>query len=664
MSGERLRDTSSKSRSRVRASRDASPAGPESLFLLDGPVTEEGVELLGEFVHPYHRESEETEAIGVDEDHLDQAARIEQIEKRNKSPWWKKPSVWWFISLIPFSTMASTATTAPRIEVFTNIICDAYKHSKSPGSDWDSERLGLSVLSMTPYSPLVCSSDPVVQAGVATVLAAMATTTGILSCFTTGWWGSLSDRYGRTFIMGIAICGLLVQDLNFIIVTLFPSKVPGGHLFVLFGSVVEGCLGGLTTSIAAIHAYLADCSTAASRARNFSLFLGLLFTGAALGPSLGSLTVRWSSNVMVVFYMSTSIHFVYALLTWFVIPESLLPVQMMTSRRKHAEEAAVYRRANGLLPRLKSLFSFLSPLIMLAPPLIDRAAASQKFRSRDWSLTLVAVAYGCVISLMGSLQYVLQYAGARYHWSTVMLGYWISTVSAARALYLTIFFPLIIRMFRPKASIQLPVSPSEPLDPRAPSSPANVSSRQITHPSGRQPHEDHHPPSFDLKLARISALIDIVSYAFMALAPTPITFVAASALGSLGTAFSPTVHSLSLELYRRRGGTEFGKLFGAMSVVQALSSQIIGPAAFGFVYIKTVATFPQTLLFVAMGLFVIAFILLSLVRLDNAAPYTSDVEGQPSPIQRDHQETFLEPQAPAIVVEDMDAELGGRGRRL
>ena len=166
-----------------------------------------------------------------------------------------------FISLIPFSIMASTATTAPRIEVFTNIICDAYKHSKSPGSDWDSERLGLSVLSMTPYSvtgssldpsgvsaayesllpvdnsafrsegllpvrglndtdwvihePLVCSSDPVVQAGVATVLAgtynnshsvspnkikdilillntAMATTTGILSCFTTGWWGSVS----------------------------------------------------------------------------------------------------------------------------------------------------------------------------------------------------------------------------------------------------------------------------------------------------------------------------------------------------------------------------------------------------------------------------------------------------------------------------------------
>ena len=130
-------------------------------------------------------------------------------------------------------------------------------------------------------------------------------------------------------------------------------------------------------------------------------------------------------------------------------------------------------------------------------------------------------------------------------------------------------------MFRPKAPIQLPVSPSEPLDSGAPSSPTDVSSRshafrQITQPSGRQPHEDHHPPSFDLKLARISALIDIVSYAFMALAPTPITFVAASALGSLGTAFSPTVHSLSLELYRRRGGTEFGKLFGAMSVVQAL----------------------------------------------------------------------------------------------
>lgn len=43
--------------------------------------------------------------------------------------------------------------------------------------------------------PFVCASDPTVQAGVAKVLAWMATTTGILSCFTTGFWGSVSDLF-------------------------------------------------------------------------------------------------------------------------------------------------------------------------------------------------------------------------------------------------------------------------------------------------------------------------------------------------------------------------------------------------------------------------------------------------------------------------------------
>jgi hypothetical protein len=44
--------------------------------------------------------------------------------------------------------------------------------------------------------------------------------------------------------MGISIVGLLLTDFNFIFVSLFSSKLPGGYWFLVVGPVIEGGLGG------------------------------------------------------------------------------------------------------------------------------------------------------------------------------------------------------------------------------------------------------------------------------------------------------------------------------------------------------------------------------------------------------------------------------------
>lgn len=44
--------------------------------------------------------------------------------------------------------------------------------------------------------------------------------------------------------MGISVIGLLLTDFNFIFVSLFTERVPGGYWFLLLGPVVEGSLGG------------------------------------------------------------------------------------------------------------------------------------------------------------------------------------------------------------------------------------------------------------------------------------------------------------------------------------------------------------------------------------------------------------------------------------
>lgn len=128
--------------------------------------------------------------------------------------------------------------------------------------------------------------------------------------------------------------------------------------------------------------------------------------------------------------------------------------------------------------------------------------------------------------------------------------------------------------------IQLPIEPTEaqPLLPAVSATFNEEPTSSTTQPNSSTPspgpltrQKEIHSPTFDLALARISLLIEIISYTFMGLAPTPLAFTIFGMLGAFGTGFSPALHSVALELYARRGGgTESGKLFGALSVIQAL----------------------------------------------------------------------------------------------
>jgi len=107
------------------------------------------------------------------------------------------------------------------------------------------------------------------------------------------------------------------------------------------------------------------------------------------------------------------------------------------------------------------------------------------------------------------------------------------------------------------------------------------------------------------------------------------TFVAASALGALAAGYSPTTHSLSLELYTRRGGapSEAGRLFGALSVIQTIGNQVVGPSLFGIVYIKTVSTLPETIFYVVVAVALLSLFFLLFVRIP-PYPGTIDTEAE------------------------------------
>jgi hypothetical protein len=63
----------------------------ESLVLPEGPVSGQTAELLQEFVHPRHRDSQATENTLTGEEWSEE----NEVADMKKLPWWKRPSPYW-----------------------------------------------------------------------------------------------------------------------------------------------------------------------------------------------------------------------------------------------------------------------------------------------------------------------------------------------------------------------------------------------------------------------------------------------------------------------------------------------------------------------------------------------------------------------------------------
>ncbi|KAL0946702.1 hypothetical protein HGRIS_012889 [Hohenbuehelia grisea] len=622
----------------------------ESLILSDGPVGEEAAELLTDFVRHH---ADETLVADDEESMLEADADDgDDTDEWAGKPWWKRPSPYWLLFMMLLSAPATGMTIAPRIEIYTLLACSVHKpevfeiapiganlpyiipHKLDPLSNsnptdsflssasWPNDTVRVQAGHGYDDTYKLCAKDPVVQAAVAQLSTALTTTLGVLSCLTTGWWGNFSDRWGRTRLMGIAVMGVLFTDIIIILVALFPRSIPGGYWFLIIGSVVDGLVGGVTTASAAMHAYIADTTSPSSRSRFLSLSLGILFIGIALGPTLGSLIIRLTQQALFVFYLAAGLHAFYAFICWFVLPESLSEKDMIefreNSRKKELAESRERElevaNGAGLLTRTasstKRCFKFLAPLGIFIP-----FRDSSSLTGRNWNLTLIALGYGFTISIMASYPFKFQYAAATFGWTSETLGYFMSIVGAVRAVFLAIVLPIIIKIFKPKPEL-VPIPPHEQTE-RAPLLPSNPSSSSISRSRSPNPRSlrELHSPSFDLGLARVSLLIDALSFVFMGHAPTGIAFTFFGVVGSMGTGFTPAIQSVAVELFMAKGEKESGKLFGALSVVQSLSSQIIGPAVFGYTYVQTVKTYPRTIFYLSVVAALISFILISFIRL-------------------------------------------------
>lgn len=534
-----------------------------------------------------------------------------------------------------------------------------------------------------------CLTDPVVQAATARLQTLVTTIMGLLSALTTGWWGNFSERYGRTRVLAISTFSLFLSDLIFVLASTPSSPLSHhGHRFLLLAPFVEGLFGGPGALQSATSAYVSDCTSPGSRATIFSRFAGVTYLGIAIGPTAGAWFIRHpffqtrsadshtTQTVASVFVVSIVCLFLNFVLAAFVIPESLSREKQtrakeeyagVTSKskgkaRSHEEDCQRVARAEessmqiednrGVVGVFRRLFG---PLAVFLP--VDTIDFVRLRKKTDWSLTILAIGlFGYYISQsVYQLKYL--YAEHTYGWGAEQLGYYISFLGGTRALFLLFVLPSVISIFKPgirnskkalrtisamsQGLIVERVHPS--LSPIVPPSIDN-SLKQGKKGAGLTKSQLAKEIAFDLTLAKISFLVEIMSDILIAIIPTPkylthtaghaatkqyskraseMLFVMASSLSCFGTGVSPSTQSLALCILQVRGmshpdtvetGGSAGALFGAFAVLQAVGTTILGPILFGLVYSESVAKFPKAVFTLGAAILFIGFLLMMLVN--------------------------------------------------
>lgn len=122
--------------------------------------------------------------------------------------------------------------------------------------------------------------------------------------------GNLSDKYGRRPVL---LCSLIGFGIDYLFLALAPSY---GWLFI--GRIIAGITGASFTTASA---YIADVSTAETRAKNFGMIGAAFGLGFIIGPALGGLLAGW--GIRAPFYAAAGLCLLNTLYGYFVLPESL-----------------------------------------------------------------------------------------------------------------------------------------------------------------------------------------------------------------------------------------------------------------------------------------------------------------------------------------------------
>ncbi|KAI5463268.1 major facilitator superfamily domain-containing protein [Mariannaea sp. PMI_226] len=486
-------------------------------------------------------------------------------------PWWRRPSVYWLLFPFAVFTLAFGGIIVPRLNLILDLVCRQYfADQKLRNPD-------------VVFNPVLLGSDnpqcriPEVQANVARFMLVMNLITGILSAIVAPRFGHLSDRYGRTRLMAFASMGGIFGEIVTVLAARFPKVID--YRWLLLGSALEGMTGSFTAGNVMSQSYTSDCTPPSQRAVRLGYLHACLFSGLAFGPILGGYFVKWTGNLLSIFYVAIGCHFFFIMVLRFVVPESLSKRKQLVAREKYEKEQELRSQApTTWLATIQNANPF-SPLKALWPTGPGTSPALRR--------NIVALALDDVIILGSAFSagsVIILYSGYIFNWGTFESSRFVSALSMIRVFILMGLFPIINYFGRTR--------------PAARRRAAGLVDTQVG------------ADNLDVWVLRVALVSDIIGAVGYTLARSDKLFFASgmvTAVGGLGGATTQAMITKHVPPGR------VGQLLGAVGMLHALC-RVLGPVLFNGVYAATVKTYPQAIFVLLTATFGVALACALVVR--------------------------------------------------
>ncbi|EPB90823.1 hypothetical protein HMPREF1544_02403 [Mucor circinelloides 1006PhL] len=476
-----------------------------------------------------------------------------------------KASPWYVIGALFGLTFSYGALYAPMIQFYTTVFCYRYFQQQSGAIEVD--------------IPLEDCAIPQVQAIVSEASAIIVLLTYTTTLLVASYYGTLSDRRGRRFVMISATIGSLVEIAMFVITMKFPQIF--GITLLFMAPILRSLLAGDTILVAAIQAYISDCTSAAERTVAFGNMLAIVYSGSSIGPTVGSYLLNKTNSINSIFYMVFAIQMFLGLYIWLIVPES--------------NDTSNYESPTG-----KEDKTFLQRINLFSALQVFYRGSSE--HASRYALALVAGIQ--FLLFIVALPPVLLYTMLRFGWTAYEGGLFVSLCSFSRVIVMLALLPLLAKLFHKNRSSSPPQN--QPATKPAPSS----SSASTVSIETRSSEEIRHAILFDAWMIRTGLSVETVCFILFGLVNTSTGFSMTGAVHSLAMLAGPSLRSLSTSLV---APSEIGELLGAMAVLEACGV-IISQLTINTIYSASVGIMPNLIFFVCAAITSLALLFSFFVR--------------------------------------------------
>lgn len=404
--------------------------------------------------------------------------------------------------------------------------------------------------------------------------------TGSLSALVAPQIGHLSDRIGRTRLMAFVSIGGILNEIITILAAKFPETFD--YRILILGATFDGLTGSFTAGSILSQSYTSDSTVPSKRAVSMSYIHACLFTGLAFGPLLAAQFVKWTGNLLIIFYIVLGCHIFFMLFCAFILPESVSKRKQLLAT-EHWKKMNLGQRltAGTWLEAIRRAHPF-APLAVLWP--------TEPGTSKQLRINLVALATTDMI-IMGAMvaagAVIVYYSELMFNWGTVETSRFISALSMVRVVVLMGIYPLINYFGRTRPTARRHARLGIPV-------------------TEKRAGADR----LDIWVLRVALLSDILGALGYALVRSQGLFVASGMVTAVGGLGSATIQSA---ITKHVPPERVGQVLGAVGMLHAVS-RIIGPILFNGLYASTIETFPQAIFVLLLALFFVGLVATFFVR--------------------------------------------------